>query len=126
MLAGCMSEDEKKIRLGEIYMVNNQNQDAEINVEIKKEGDKVYEETHMFAPVESGTAESIEIVDDSMGDPVYYDVSFDYINNSFDTSYSTEDAENFVDEWGDDECFRLVASIELDRINLAIAGMESC
>ncbi|MEA5409940.1 hypothetical protein VB773_21785 [Haloarculaceae archaeon H-GB2-1] len=61
-----------------------------------------------------------------MGDQTQYLASVSLTNGELETTYSTADAESFVDDWGANQCFSLYFTVEPSQISTALGAMKSC
>jgi len=126
LVSGCIERTDPPIGFGELYVVNHREQEVDVQIKIKKESEEVYDNIHGFGGNESNAAETVRIIDDAMGERSYYEVEITDLSENIDRSYSTEEAEEFVDDWGENECFGLIVTIEPDDIYIGIQSMSSC
>jgi len=70
--------------------------------------------------------DGMTIVEEWMSDRTRYTVSVALTTDELETTYSTADAEPFVDDWGTNQCFSLFFTVEPSQISTALGAMASC
>lgn len=124
-LSGCLNDnDDIEVGLGEIHIVNNHERDTNLDLTVEKEGVVVHEETYGFEGADPDSSGSKTIVEDWMGETVNYNIIFESPTKGFEQTYSTNEAEEFVDQWGENDCFRLIVSIEEKDVKIALDASE--
>ncbi|MFU8869881.1 hypothetical protein [Natronococcus sp.] len=130
-LAGCVADDDPQVGLGEVQLVNYLEDDVTATVTIHRAEELEYEtehelEGHRAREVGDDVADETSIRESWMGDRVHYTVDVRTDVGSLDTTYSTSDVEEFVDDWGESECFTLLLRIDSDRISTALGTSKTC
>lgn len=61
-----------------------------------------------------------------MGDQVNYEITVTVSPDILETTYTTTDTEQFVDDWGPHACYDLVFTIDTQNSSTALGAMNSC
>lgn len=134
-LSGCLTLGDggtPDLVLGRIEIVNYGSEAVSLDVEVKRAGESMYEETIAFDPVDDGgeypSVDSTFIIEDWMGDPAEYEVSMAAVDHDLQASNSTSETIEHFQEYGPDvndgDCFAWYSEIgyfptrELDAIRL--------
>ena len=125
-LSGCVGEQRPEVGLGKIGVMNRRQNPVSIQVTIEKHGAEVYDVTHDLEGRTGNIVDGTTIIEEWMGDQTRYLVSVSLTNGELETTYSTADAESFVDDWGDNQCFSLIFTVEPSQISTALGAMKSC
>lgn len=125
-LSGCVGERSPEVGLGKIGLMNRQQNSVSIHVTVEKRGEEVYDATHDLAGRTGNIVDGTTIIEEWMGDRTRYSVSIALTDGELETTYSTADAESFVDDWGTNQCFSLFFTIEPSQISIALGAIESC
>ncbi|WP_255152902.1 hypothetical protein [Halorarius halobius] len=125
-LSGCVGEQSPEVGLGKIGVMNRRQNSVSIHVTVEKRGEGVYDVTHDLAGRTGNIVDGTTIIEEWMGDRTRYSVSVALTDGDLETTYSTADAESFVDDWGTNQCFSLFFTIETNQISTALGAMESC
>lgn len=111
-LSGCVGERSPEIGLGKIGVMNRRQNSVSIHVTVEKQGEEVYDATPDLAGRTGNVVNGTTIIEAWMGDRTRYTVSVASTDGELETTYSTADAESFVDDWGTNQCFSLYFTIE--------------
>lgn len=125
-LSGCQDTDSRQIELGGIAIDNYREDSTGVTVHVEKDSETVYERTHRLDGATDGSPAGDEITAEWMGKDAYYAVTVSVEETELHERFSTEDANELVSDWGDDECFTLTVGIEEDTINFLLGSRESC
>ena len=125
-LSGCQNTDSRQIGLGRIAIDNYREESTGVTVHVEKDGETVYERTHHLDGTTDGSPTGDEITAEWMGDDAHYNVTVSVDETGLHERFSTEDANELVSDWGDNECFTLTVSIEEDAIYFLLGSRESC
>jgi len=125
-LSGCVGERSPEVGLGKIGVTNRQQDSVSIHVMVEKRGEEVYDATHDLAGRTGNVVDGTTIIEEWMGDRVRYTVSVAVADGALETTYSTADANSFVDDWGANQCFSLFFTVEESQISTALGAMKSC
>jgi len=125
-LSGSVGEQSPEVGLGKVSVMNRQQNPVSIRVTVEKRGEEVYDVTHDLAGRIGNIVDGTTIIEEWMGDRTRYSVSVALTDGELETTYSTADAESFVDDWGTNQCFSLFFTIETNQISTALGAMESC
>ena len=131
-LAGCVADDDDpQVGLGEVQLVNYREEDVTATVTIRRAEELEYEVDHVLEgyrarEIGDDVSDETSIRESWMGDRVHYTVDVRTDVGSLETTYSTSDVEELVDDWGESECFTLLLRIDSDRISTALGTSETC
>ncbi|MDG5818100.1 hypothetical protein [Natronococcus sp. A-GB7] len=131
-LAGCVADDDDpQVGLGEVQLVNYLEDDVTATVTIHRAGELKYETDHELEgyrtrEIGDDVADETSIRESWMGDRVHYTVDVRTDVGSLETTYSTSDVEELVDDWGESDCFTLLMRIDSDRLSTALGTSETC
>lgn len=125
-LSGCVGGQRPEVGLGKVGVMNRRQDPVSIHVTVEKRGEEVYDVTHDLAGRTGNVVDGTTIIEEWMGDQTGYVVSVSLRNDELETTYSTADAESFVDDWGANQCFSLLFTVEARQISTALGAMESC
>jgi hypothetical protein len=131
-LAGCVADDDDpQVGLGEVQLVNYLEDDVTATVTIRRAGELEYETDHELEgyrtrEIGDDAADETSIRESWMGDRVHYTVDVRTDVGSLETTYSTSDVEELVDDWGESDCFTLLLRIDSDRLGTALGTSETC
>ena len=128
LLGGCSDEGEDSLQvgLGRVSMTNRRESATEVRVEIEKGGDVLYDQTHDVAGADDGFPGSVEITEAWMGESANYTVTASILGSDHVNSFSSKDADEFVSDWGDAECYSVSIVPEDDGVYFAVGTLESC
>lgn len=99
-VSGCVGERSPEVGLGKLGVMNRQQNSVSIHLTVEKRGEKVYDATHDFAGRTGDVVDGTTIIEEWMGDRTRYTVSVALTDGDLETTYSTADANSFVDDWG--------------------------
>ncbi|EMA06909.1 hypothetical protein C438_05132 [Haloferax denitrificans ATCC 35960] len=68
----------------------------------------------------------VEVVEAWMGQNVAYEIAVTARNPRVEATFSTSDAEQLVEDWGENECFYVHFDITSEEILAAFSGMDTC
>lgn len=88
--------------------------------------ERVYERAHTLDGKEGSLIGSVKVVEPWMGQKVPYEIIVTARDSRVDATFSTSDAEQFVDDWGKNSCFRVDFDITSETIRTALGGMNDC
>jgi len=125
-LSGCVGEQRPEVGLGKIGVINRRQNPVSIQVTVEKQGEEVYDVTHDLEGRTGNIVDGTTIIEEWMGDQTRYLVSVPLTNGELETTYSTADAESFVDDWGANKCFSLFFTVEPSQISTALGALKSC
>ena len=125
-MGGCAGAREPEVGLGQITIQNRRENPVEINVFANRAEESVFEEGFTLDGRDDYTIDELTITEDWMGDSVEYMVAVDLTDEDLGQSYSTEEAEEFVDDWGPHECFGCRFVIEDQIIHHLLNPLKSC
>jgi hypothetical protein len=121
-----VGEQSPEVELGKVGLMNRRQNPVSIHVTVEKRGEEVYDATHDLAGRTGNVVDGTTIIEEWMGDRTRYSVSVALTDGELETTYSTADAESFVDDWGTNQCFSLFFTVEESQISTALGAMESC
>lgn len=107
-------------------MTNTRADPIDATFTISKDGETVYDRTHRLQSMSDGQPGTVEIVKEWMGEKVDYEVTVSVTESALRTSFSTDDATEFISEWGEKDCFSLSVTPGTDDLYFAIGAMEAC
>lgn len=115
-----------EVGLGKISLMNRRQNPVSIHVSVEKQGEEVYDVKHDLEGRTGNVVDGTTIIEGWMGDQTQYLVSISLTYSELETTYSTADAESFVDDWGANQCFSLFFTVESNQISTALGAMKSC
>lgn len=118
--AGCLSNNSNSFGLSKLLISNLSERQGEVVVEVKKEEEVVYEESHV---VDAG--EEVEIVEDWMGDQDEYIINSSMTNDDS-LQHSTTELSNQFTDLGDQNCFKLNIAIDYDYSLTSFVSPGNC
>ncbi|SFK59961.1 hypothetical protein SAMN04487950_0109 [Halogranum rubrum] len=131
--AGCMGSlpfrDEPaspRVGLGKISVFNSREAPTTADITVLRDGRSVYEQSHTLEGREGNRVDMVEVVESWMGQNVTYEVAVTARNPRVEATFSTSDAEQLVEDWGDDECFQVHFDITSEEIPTAFGGLNTC
>lgn len=125
-LSGCVGERSPEVGLGKIVVMNRQQNSVSTHVTVEKRSEEVYDATHNPAGRTMNVVDGTTIIEEWMGDRTRYTVSVTLTDGDLETTYSTADANSFVDDWGTNQCFSLFFTIEPSQISTALGATQTC
>lgn len=126
VIGGCTDESPFQIGLGRIYIDNHREESLEVDVVIEKNEEVAYENTNQLEGADKEAPGTDEIIKDWMAEKAAYNVIVSIVGTDLQRSFSTEDADELVSKWGDNECMPLTVTIEGEEILFAMGAVESC
>lgn len=123
---GCIGTQEPEVGLGQVSVQNLRDHPVALHVSIDRADEPVLEETFTLDGRDDRTVDGVTITEDWMGDRVGYTVSVELVDERLEQSFSTSNAEEFVDDWGLHECFGCLFLIEDQTIDHALDPLETC
>lgn len=131
--AGCMGSlpfrDEPaspRVGLGKISVLNSRENRTTADITVLRDGRPVYEQSHTLEGREGNRVDMVEVVESWMGQNVAYEIAVTARNPRVEATFSTSDAEQLVEDWGENECFQVQFDITSEEIPTAFGGMNTC
>ena len=125
-VSGCAGTGGPAVGLGQIRLQNHRTTAIDLRVVVDREQEQVHDETYALDGRDGQFVDGTSITEEWMGDHVRYHVTAEIVTEELNRSYSTNDAEEFIDDWGEHECFGLLFFVEDDLIDTALNPLESC
>jgi hypothetical protein len=97
-----------------------------VELTVLREGEQVYEQTHTLDGTEGNRVGSVKLAETWMGQKVPYDITVTARDPRVNTTFSTADAERFVEDWGENDCFDIHFDITNETIETALGGLNDC
>jgi hypothetical protein len=123
---GCIGTQEPEVGLGQVRVQNLRDNPVEFRVSIERDGEDVFEEVVNLDGQEGQTVDGVTITERWMGERVEYAVTVELVGEGLERTFSTRDAEEFIDDWGSHECFGCLFLIEDQMIDHALNPLETC
>lgn len=114
------------VGLGGIRVLNFREARTTVEITVLKDGHLVYERAHTLDGNEGNLVGSVEVVESWMGQKVPYEITVTARDPQVDATFSTSKAEQFVEDWGENNCFHVDFDINGETIRTALGGMNDC
>ncbi|WP_254863532.1 hypothetical protein [Halovivax gelatinilyticus] len=124
LLSGCLSSD-PPYGLRRILIINRVEESVTATVDVRTGDDRTYRGEYQLDPKEPTFADSVEIVEDWMGDRVHYDVTIS-VDSTVAISSATSGSDTLDVSNGEISCFEVYASIDPDGVSIAHNYVETC
>lgn len=130
--AGCtdalsFGEDSSpRVGLGAIRVLNRRETQTAVELTVLRDGEQVYEQTHTLDGTEGNRVGSVKLVESWMGQRVPYDITVTAQDPRVDAALSTSDADQFFEDWGENDCLNVHFDITSETIHTALGGLNDC
>jgi hypothetical protein len=114
------------VGLGGVRVLNFRAARTTVDVSVRRDGRSVYDRAHTLDGHEGNQVDAVDLSESWMGQTVPYEVTVTARDPRTTASFSTADAEQFVEDWGDDSCFRVDFDVTDERVRTALGGMDDC
>ncbi|TKX75437.1 hypothetical protein EXE46_04370 [Halorubrum sp. GN11_10-6_MGM] len=120
LTAGCVSDDEPRVEIREIDVVNLREESVEVTVVAERVDETVYEDTFEFSPKQGGSTDGVHLEEDWMSGEGDLEVTIaaDSIDEA---SLSTE---SLAQDREDDECVSVFSTVDENGVGVYYAEIE--
>jgi hypothetical protein len=130
--AGCTNalpfreDSSPRVGLGTIHVLNGRETQTTVEITVLRDGDRAYDRAHTLNGTEGDVVDEVEVDEPWMGQKVPYEITVTARNPRVSVTFSTSDAERFVEDWGENNCFRVDFHITGESVQPALGAMNDC
>lgn len=130
--AGCTGalpfreESAPRVGLGAIHVLNRRETRTTVETIVLRDGERVYDRAHTLDGTEGNVVDVVEISEPWLGREIPYEVTVTARDPRVDTSFSTADAEQVVEDWGENDCFRVDFHVTDESVQPSLGAMNDC
>ena len=130
--AGCLNslpfreDSSPRVGLGAIRVLNRRETQTTVEITVLRDGDRVYGQAHTLNGNEGNLVGSVEVIESWMGQRVPYEIAVTARSPRADATFTTSEAEQFVEDWGENDCFDVHFDITSETIRTALGGINDC
>lgn len=115
-----------RVGLGKFSVFNSRESPTIADITVLREDRPVYQQSHTLEGREGNVVDMVEIVESWMGQNVAYEIAVTARDPPVEATFSSSDAEQFVEDWGENDCFQVQFDITTEDILTALGGMSNC
>jgi hypothetical protein len=86
----------------------------------------MYDREHTLNGTEGNTVDVVRIDESWMGQKVPYEITVSAEDPRVNTTFSTADAEQFAEDWGENDCFSLHFDVNSESVQPALGAINDC